>query len=75
MSSRTYSQIVDATAKKLELATMLHCAVEYPTPSCEWLAATLRELARLADRSIREQRSKVAAFRLFGFKLTISRDG
>lgn len=73
--ARSWSEIVEKTAKKMELAAMFKCSVQHDAHHCEWLAQALRELARLADRSTREQAAKVAAFRLLGLKLTISRDG
>ncbi|KYK44537.1 hypothetical protein A1D31_14155 [Bradyrhizobium liaoningense] len=72
--AKTWSEAIDNTAKKFELAAMFKCSCRSDTAHCDWLAATLREMARILDRDARERARILGGFRLFGLRVTISRN-
>lgn len=73
--ARTWSQIVEATAKKLELAALFNASVQFDAARSAWVAEVLRQMARVADRDARDRARVLGGFRLFGLKFTIARDG
>lgn len=70
-----WHRIVDASAKRLELAASLNLAVRYETEPCVWLADVLRQMARAADKADKDRRNRLVTFRFLGLRFTVSRDG
>lgn len=72
---RTWSEIVEARARTFELAATFNASVQSDAAACAWHARCLRDMADLLDRAARARGLLVGSIRLFGLKLTISRDG
>lgn len=73
--ARTWSDIVDDKAKKLELAAMFNGKAQFDTAACAWTASALRTMARIMDRDAKDRGAVVMTIRFLGLKFTISRDG
>ncbi|MFZ5692439.1 MAG: hypothetical protein ACOY5F_14415 [Pseudomonadota bacterium] len=74
MSSRTWSEIVEARARTFDLAAKLNASVQSDPVACGWHATALRDMARLLDAGKRERGLRLGSIHLFGLRLTLSRD-
>jgi hypothetical protein len=72
--ARSWSEIVEARAKTFDLAAKLNAAVQCDAAACSWHAMALRDMARLLDAGRRERGLRLGSIRLFGLRLTLSRD-
>jgi len=75
MSDRTWSQIVDEKAKKLELAAMFNGKAQFDATASAWTASALRNMARILDRDAKDRGAVLTTIRFLGLKFTIARDG
>jgi len=72
--ARTWSEIVEAKAKTFDLAAKLNASVQSDSAACAWHAMALRDMARLLDLNNRARGLRIGSIRLFGLRLTLSRD-
>jgi hypothetical protein len=86
MADPTWSEMIEASAKKIDIAIMFNAEITYRGNDHEWLRSTLRTMAlrldqealdrsRRADETARSRLQLLASVCLFGLKFTVSRDG
>jgi len=74
MKTGPWFGIVDATAKRLELAAMLGAAVKYDAASSGWLARVLREMSEKLDVAAKDRALIVTSFSVLGLTIVVKRN-